>query len=107
MWLLISSSSLEVIARPSPVPPNRRVIDESTCVKGVNSLDSLSPGIPSPESFTEKVISDVLVALSFLFNLTSMWIPPSSVNLMAFPTKLTRICLTRVTSPYTLCFILS
>ena len=42
------------MVRPSPVPPNRRVIDESTCSKALKTRENLSLGMPMPVSFTEK-----------------------------------------------------
>ena len=39
-------------ARPSPVPPNRRVIDALTWEKGLNSIAILSAGMPIPVSET-------------------------------------------------------
>src|SRR5271170_1722076 len=39
---------------PRPVPPYWRVVDESTCVKSSKMDESLSLGMPTPVSATEK-----------------------------------------------------
>ena len=48
----MASDSCFTIASPSPVPPNRRVVEASACVNCVNSRGSTSAGIPMPESCT-------------------------------------------------------
>ena len=46
----ISSASRRLIARPSPVPPNRRLVEASTCVNDWNRRSMRSGGIPIPVS---------------------------------------------------------
>ena len=46
------TAARRAMARPSPVPPNFRVVDASTWLKGLKSRSSLSSGIPIPESRT-------------------------------------------------------
>ena len=48
---MIETSRRE-IASPSPVPPNRRVVEVSACVNGSNSCASCSGAIPIPVSLT-------------------------------------------------------
>lgn len=48
----IKSHSRRQIARPRPVPPCRRVVDESACWKGINSLLITSGVMPMPLSCT-------------------------------------------------------
>ena len=50
----INSTSWEVMASPSPVPPNRRVIDESACVNASKIEACFSSGMPIPVSVTVK-----------------------------------------------------
>ena len=50
----ISSTSLAEIVRPSPVPPNRRVVEPSACSNGWKIVSSFSAGMPMPVSATEK-----------------------------------------------------
>ena len=40
------------MARPSPVPPKRRVMSDSTCSNGVNRRSCLSSAMPMPVSLT-------------------------------------------------------
>jgi hypothetical protein len=53
----ISSVSRWLMARPSPVPPYRRVVEASTWLKDWKSRSSRSVGMPMPVSRTEKVSS--------------------------------------------------
>ncbi len=48
----ISSHNCLHIASPSPVPPYSRVVDASTCEKGVNNCCCFASVMPIPESFT-------------------------------------------------------
>ncbi len=50
----INSTSCLEMARPSPVPPNSRVVDSSAWVKGLNNRSQTSFSIPIPVSLTEK-----------------------------------------------------
>src|SRR5262249_60627573 len=48
----IMQASLRVMARPSPVPPYCRAVEESACVNSSNSLACCSGVIPMPVSAT-------------------------------------------------------
>lgn len=48
----MSSVSPRQMDRPRPVPPNRRVVDESACVKGVKRRAATPSGTPEPLSST-------------------------------------------------------
>ena len=48
----ISCARWRVIARPRPVPPKRRVVELSACVKAANSWPSCSGAMPMPVSRT-------------------------------------------------------
>src|SRR5690625_5565461 len=50
----ISSARRLLMLRPSPVPPNRLVVDASTCVKESNISSRRSFGMLIPESTTSK-----------------------------------------------------
>ena len=50
----ISSTSLAEIVRPSPVPPNRRVVEPSACSNGWKIVCNFSTGMPIPVSATAK-----------------------------------------------------
>ncbi len=62
----ISRTSVEEIVRPSPVPPNRRVVDPSAWLNASKIVACLLCGMPMPVSLTEKVqlrpIAELLVA---------------------------------------------
>ena len=49
----ISSTSVDEIVRPSPVPPNRRVVEPSAWVNGSKIARCLSAGMPMPVSLTK------------------------------------------------------
>ena len=49
-----ASAICRLIDRPSPVPPNRRVIDVSACAKGWKIRSSTSGFTPMPESITPR-----------------------------------------------------
>ena len=51
----ISSTSVDEIVRPRPVPPNRRVVEPSACSNGSKIGCCLSSGMPMPVSLTEEV----------------------------------------------------
>ena len=42
------------MARPRPVPPNRRVVDPSACLKASKIVSCFSGGMPMPVSVTAK-----------------------------------------------------
>lgn len=50
------STMFRTIARPSPVPPYSRVVDELACVNDSKMLFSLSSGMPIPVSITSNRI---------------------------------------------------
>jgi len=50
----IFSTSRLVMDSPSPVPPNRREMELSTCVKASKMALCLSIGMPMPVSLTAK-----------------------------------------------------
>ena len=124
----ISSTNCCEIASPNPVPPKRRVVDASTCVKASSTVASLSAGIPIPVSSTRKRSlaqglsgsglsglglsglglsrSCVLFAgaSSSLFSAivsqtTSILTSPDSVNLIPLPSRLINTCRNRPLSP--------
>jgi hypothetical protein len=93
----ISSLSRLLIAKPSPVPPKRRLVEASTWLKDWNSSLIRSSGMPIPVSRTATC---------------SRWPPgaepsrrtttttsPSSVNFTALPTRLRSTCRNRAASP--------
>ena len=80
------------MAKPNPVPPYLRVVEESTCVNEVNNFDCLSFSIPIPVSLTEKFNSKSLLGRSFWERNTFIQISPLSVNFNAFPIRLISIC---------------
>ena len=51
-----SFASRLLIVSPSPVPPNRRVVESSACVNGWNSLPICSGVMPMPVSMTSNSI---------------------------------------------------
>jgi hypothetical protein len=53
----ISCARRRTIERPSPVPPKRRVVDESACAKGWNRRARCSSESPMPVSATEMTTS--------------------------------------------------
>ena len=54
----IISTSLAEIARPSPVPPNRRVVEPSACSNGSKIACSFSAGMPMPVSAIREAEDD-------------------------------------------------
>ena len=93
----ISVASCLQIARPKPVPPYLRAVETCACVKLSKIDSSLSGGMPIPVSVTEKSRAPGSEISGFGATRNSM--EPCSVNLMALPTRLTRICWRRVGSP--------
>ena len=98
----ISLISFLEIARPRPVPPYLRVVEVSAWLKAWNSCPIFSGAMPMPVSRTEKW-SSVLSPWGVCRETcrTRIRISPFSVNLIALPTRLTRICLMRWKSPST------
>ncbi len=84
-----------VMASPRPVPPNLRVVEESAWVKAWNSLACCSGVMPMPESDTSKTM---LRPFGPSVRRTSRPTRPSLVNLQALLTRLSRDCLSLVTS---------
>ncbi len=97
----MASTSRREIARPSPVPPKRRAVVESTWLKAWNRRSSLSAGMPMPVSLTH--ISSISVrgpplAVSRLLR-TETNTSPWSVNFSALEIRLTSTCRSRARSP--------
>ena len=84
----ISSVSCLEIARPKPVPPYFRVVDESAWVNFSKRVGIARSGIPTPVSSTDIRRSAFPLVLPIDSTETSVW--PSVVNWIAFPTKLLR-----------------
>ena len=93
----INSARFFEIARPSPVPPNWRVVELSACENDWKSRESCSGVMPMPVSDTKKtkVAPVSLESLTPIRTTTS----PLAVNLTAFDAKLVRICPRRSGSP--------
>src|SRR5581483_5036841 len=93
----INCTSLAEMERPSPVPPNSRVVEVSAWEKASKILRCFSGGMPMPVSETMKRIAIPPTSDGALS--ARMLISPSFVNLTAFPAKLIRICRNLVGSP--------
>ena len=94
----IRTQSRSQIASPSPVPPKRRVVEESTWLKALKSRLIRSAGIPMPLSRTENSSwSRPSVRCEAIR--TSIAMLPAAVNFTALLTRLEITCQTRVTSP--------
>ena len=95
----ISSTKRLQMARPSPVPPNRRVVDASAWEKPLKICCWCSGAIPMPESCTENctVTCSALRACTLSASTTWPWV----VNLMALPHRLISTCCKRIASPNT------
>jgi hypothetical protein len=85
---------------PSPVPPNLRVVEASTCEKGLNSVLIPAAEIPTPVSRTSQ--RTVVPNSSRATTLMSMAISPRSVNYTALPPRFSSICRRRPASPFTI-----
>src|SRR2546426_38046 len=96
----MSATRRREIARPSPVPPKRRVIDASACVNSWKIVPSCSSGMPIPVSRTRNCTAAPSPPRCVTLADTSTW--PSSVNLIALPIRFMRTCRTRVGSPRTI-----
>ena len=85
------------MARPSPVPPNRRVVDESAWAKALNNRSWSSSAMPMPVSITSKCSA---TRSEFWWRtLTRITTSPSEVNFTALAPKLSRTCRILVPSP--------
>src|SRR5262249_32108767 len=80
------------MARPSPVPPLALVRELSTWWNCSKMRPCWSSGIPGPESVTETAKWPFRAPAAILTS-------PASVNLMALPTRLSRTCVRRCSSP--------
>ncbi len=92
------------MARPRPVPPYLRVVEESTWLNALKSRSIASCGMPMPVSWTmisSRILPAVTVRTVVSSGTLRTWIAmlPVGVNLMALVTRLTMICRRRVTSP--------
>ena len=95
----IRSTMRRQIARPSPVPPYRRVVEASAWLKEWNRRWRASSSMPMPVSRTSKR-SRCCAAVSPSRRTTSVT-EPRSVNLMALPTRLVSTWRRRTGSPRT------
>ena len=77
-----------LIASPSPVPPKRRVIELSACVNGWKSRPICSASIPMPLSSIEK---ERMLSTPRRTHDSRTPTVPLPVNLIALPTRFTRI----------------
>ena len=82
-----------LMVKPSPVPPKRRVVELSACVKGSKTASSWSGGMPIPVSITSIVSMRGPAVRAQAQRPRSP--RPLSVNLIALPTRLVTICRTR------------
>ncbi len=95
----IISTKRREIAKPRPVPPCFRVVDPSACVNAWNKRSCTSDAKPIPVSATAK--RKLWVRASPSARATCTTTSPPSVNLMALPTRLVKICRNRPGSPST------
>ena len=93
----ISSTRRFEMARPSPVPPNRRVVDASTWLNDVKSLSIRSGAIPIPVSRTESSSRYEPAPLGSASTRTTT--SPASVNLTAFESRFSSTWRRRASSP--------
>ena len=82
----ISCASCRVIARPSPVPPKRRVIVASACVKVENSRVRTASVMPMPVSLIATLTRHSPGVTSS--EDTAIFTLPRSVNLIALDKRL-------------------
>ncbi len=87
------------MARPRPVPPYLRVVDESACENDWKRRPMPSGDRPMPVSRTAKVSSTRPSAAGAALTVSTT--SPASVNLTALASRLSRIWRSRVTSPST------
>ena len=100
----ISWQSLWQIARPSPVPPYLRVVDESTWLNALKSRSIRSGGMPMPVSCTvisRRIRPAGVARTEASSGILRTWMEmlPDGVNFMALLTRFTMIWRRRVTSP--------
>ena len=93
----ISSERRLLIARPNPVPPYLRVVDESACENDWNSRLMPSADNPMPVSRTANVSSACPSASGC--DVTVSTTSPASVNFTALESRFNMIWRSRVTSP--------
>src|SRR6266852_4884123 len=92
----MSPTKREEIVRPSPVPPNFRVVELSTWENASKINFCFSSGTPKPVSRTAKCNMRLSPAAESRATTTAT--SPRSVNLIALPIRLTTICRNRVGS---------
>ena len=93
---IISTISFEIVV-PSPVPPNRRVIDSSACVNRSKMRRCASAEMPMPVSTTSnRTVASLGVSDS---RVTRTPTSPFSVNFKAFPRRFNSTCRSRSGSP--------
>src|SRR5262245_8675478 len=85
----IRSTRRCVIARPRPVPPYFRDTDASTCVNASKMVATRADGMPMPVSRTVHERSTIPGERGCGVLLTDTSTEPSSVNLIALPTRFT------------------
>ena len=85
----IRATRRAAIDRPSPVPPYLRVVEVSSCSKARKIFSCLSGGMPMPVSLTANRTPTSSGAGSPATS-TRTTTSPSSVNLMALPTRLSQ-----------------
>src|SRR5882724_3438802 len=90
----IIRTSLRVMARPRPVPPYCRAVEESAWVNSSNSLACCAGVIPMPVSATANSIQLRPLTTFLTCSVTS----PCLVNLQALLNRLSRICRSRMGS---------
>ena len=92
IWPPMATTSSRQIARPSPVPPNRRVVDESAWTNLSNRLAICSGFRPMPvsETLNRRPPSEAPMATSTA---------PALVNFTALDTRLLSTWRTRTASP--------
>ena len=94
-WPPISVTSRAEMARPSPVPPNLRVVDASACVNASNTRACCSGEMPMPVSATSNLTPTPLTGSA----LTRMC-PPAGVNFTALDSRLVSTWRSRPGSPW-------
>ena len=93
----IRPTSRWLIATPSPVPPKRRVVEASACVKPLKMRAWFSGAMPMPVSRT--AISIVTSVAPIAITVTDTTTSPAAVNLIALPVRLISTCCRRKASP--------
>ncbi len=94
----ISSTSREEMASPVRCRRIARVVDVSACVKA-SKIDVLLLGRNADSRVADRKCSTIAVAILATRACASTTISPCSVNFMALPTRLIRICRSRSGSP--------